>query len=309
MKRSIIKIDEDLCNGCGNCVPNCHEGALQIIDGKARLISDLMCDGLGACLGHCPEGAISIEEREAEEYNEVEVIKGMIPKGKNTIIAHLKHLLDHQQEVFFKQGITYLFDHKEELAFRIEEVVEGLRSKQQASSCGCGGHDHDEEFEEPVHHAHGHNHGGGCPGSAARSFQKPAAQVSTGSLQSELTQWPIQLHLINPSTPHFNGADLLIAADCTAFSMGNFHQDYLKGRKLVIACPKLDQGLDVYLNKIKALITGAHINTITVMRMEVPCCFSLVQIVKRAIEETGSKVPVKEIVVGIDGNIISNNWI
>lgn len=306
MKRSIIKIDEDLCNGCGNCVPNCHEGALQIIDGKARLISDLMCDGLGACIGHCPEGAITIEEREAEAYNEVEVIKGMVPKGKNTIIAHLKHLLDHKQDALFKQGFDYLVTNKKELPFQIEDVVDGLRHKSQSSLCGCGDHGN-HEHQTPVKPAHGHV--GACPGSAARSFGKTEVQGNVGSLQSELTHWPIQLHLINPSSPHFAGADLLIAADCTAFSMGNFHQDYLKGRKLIIACPKLDHGLDVYLEKIKALIMSAGVNTITMLRMEVPCCFSLVQIVNRAKEETGSKVPLKEIVVGINGNILSSNWV
>lgn len=307
MKRSIIKIDEDLCNGCGNCVPNCHEGALQIIDGKARLVSDLMCDGLGACLGYCPEGAISVEEREAEAYNEVEVIKGMVPKGKNTIIAHLKHLLDHEQDALFKQGINYLYEHKNDLGFRMEDVIEGLREKQEPSACGCGNHDEEHSHhQEPAHHA---DQGGGCQGLASRSFGKTENPSVTGSLQSELTHWPIQLHLINPSAPHFIGSDLLIAADCTAFSVGNFHSEYLKGRKLIIACPKLDQGLDVYLEKIKALISEAKVNTITVLRMEVPCCFSLVSIVKRAIAETASKVPVKEVVVGASGNIISSNWI
>ncbi|HOY39815.1 MAG: 4Fe-4S binding protein [Bacteroidales bacterium] len=294
MKRKIIRIDEELCNGCGNCVPNCHEGALQIIDGKARLISDLMCDGLGACLGHCPEGAITVEEREAEEYNETEVMKGMIPNGKNTLIAHFTHLLDHEQDEYFKEGISYLFDRKDELAFDVQEVIEGIRNHVDSKSCGCSGHS---------------NHPGGCPGSQEQSFEKNTKSTDLISSDSQLTHWPIQLHLINPSSAHFKNCDLLVAADCTAFSIGNFHPDYLKGRKLIIACPKLDDGQDSYLEKIRKLIAVAHVNTITVMRMEVPCCFSLVQMVKHAIDETGAKVPLKEIVVGTTGEIVSSNWI
>jgi len=294
MKRKIIRIDEELCNGCGNCVPNCHEGALQIIDGKARLISDLMCDGLGACLGHCPEGAITVEEREAEEYNETEVMKGMIPNGKNTLIAHFTHLLDHEQDEYFKEGISYLFDRKDELAFDVQEVIEGIRNHVDSKSCGCSGHS---------------KHPGGCPGSQEQSFEKNTKSTDLISSDSQLTHWPIQLHLINPSSAHFKNCDLLVAADCTAFSIGNFHPDYLKGRKLIIACPKLDDGQDSYLEKIRKLIAVAHVNTITVMRMEVPCCFSLVQMVKHAIDETGAKVPLKEIVVGTTGEIVSSNWI
>ncbi|NLA24600.1 MAG: 4Fe-4S ferredoxin, partial [Bacteroidales bacterium] len=124
-----------------------------------------------------------------------------------------------------------------------------------------------------------------------------------------LTHWPIQLHLINPAAQHFQNADLLIAADCSAFTLGGFHSEFLKGRKLVIACPKLDSGLDQYLEKIKALLTQSNVNTVTVVRMEVPCCFSLVNLVKAAREQSEVKTPIKEIVVGINGNILSNTWI
>ena len=123
MKRDILKIDEDLCNGCGKCVPNCHEGALQVIDGKVRLVSELMCDGLGACIGYCPEDAITIETREAEPYNEVSVMEQMKGKGKNTVAAHLKHLKDHGETGFLHEGVTYLKDHKTELTFNLEEVM------------------------------------------------------------------------------------------------------------------------------------------------------------------------------------------
>jgi len=130
MKRDIIKIDEELCNGCGLCVPNCHEGALQVIDGKVRLISDLMCDGLGACIGHCPEGAITIEHREAEPYNETAVIEDMIAKGKNVIIAHLKHLKDHNETGFLNEGISYLKNNENNLNFDLNEVLNKIQNNE-----------------------------------------------------------------------------------------------------------------------------------------------------------------------------------
>ncbi len=133
MKRDILKIDEDLCNGCGQCVPNCHEGALQVIDGKVRLVSELMCDGLGACIGHCPEGAITIETREAEPYNEVKVMEQMKDKGKNTIIAHLKHLKDHGETGFLQDGVTYLREHQGELNFDLREVMSEVHNHGKAA--------------------------------------------------------------------------------------------------------------------------------------------------------------------------------
>jgi len=145
MKRDIVKIDEDLCDGCGECIPNCHEGALQIIDGKARLISDLMCDGLGACLGHCPQSAITIEEREAEPYDEVKVMADMVTKGKNVVVAHLKHLKDHGEKVFLNDGITYLLKHKDELDLDVNEIINEIMEENEMEknednlACGCPG--------------------------------------------------------------------------------------------------------------------------------------------------------------------------
>ncbi|PLW98470.1 MAG: 4Fe-4S ferredoxin [Marinilabiliales bacterium] len=297
MKRQIIKIDEELCNGCGACIPNCHEGALQIIDGKARLISDLMCDGLGACIGHCPLGAISIEERVAEAYNETEVISGMIAKGENTIFAHLKHLKDHKEFGYMKEGVKYLNDHREELGFDFDNVLQRLADEEMpkgepsGDSCATGG----------------------CPGSAAKDFSQieidPNKSVpATGDLSSALSHWPVQMHLINPGSSHFRKTDLLIAADCTAFTAGGFHSEYLKGKTLAIACPKLDSGLDSYTDKIRRLIDEAEVNTITAMIMEVPCCGGLLEIIKRAMAEATRKIPVKVIVIGIRGNKISENW-
>ncbi|HKK69287.1 MAG TPA: 4Fe-4S dicluster domain-containing protein [Bacteroidales bacterium] len=295
MKRDIIKINEDLCNGCGACIPNCHEGALQMIDGKARLVSDLMCDGLGACIGHCPQDAISIEKREATPYDEITVIKEMIPKGKNTVKAHLQHLWEHDQHEFVQQGINHLKGHKDELDFTLDEVMPG--DKKQPESCGSG-----------------HSHGGGhaCPGSAIKEMKRssePKTASAPVSDESKLEHWPVQLHLANPEAPYFKGADLLIAADCTAFSMGNFHDKLLKDRKLVIACPKLDSNQNSYLDKLTHIFANAGLNTVTVAIMEVPCCGSLSQLVMTAMQRSGNMVPVKQIIVGVDGEIRQEGWV
>jgi NAD-dependent dihydropyrimidine dehydrogenase PreA subunit len=295
MKRDILKIDEDLCNGCGECVPNCHEGALQVIDGKVRLVSELMCDGLGACIGHCPEGAITIETREAEPYNEVKVMEQMTGKGKNTIIAHLKHLKDHGETGFLQEGVSYLRGHSSELGFALEDVINEV-------------HNHGKN-QGGAHHSH---EGGGCPGSRTMVIENPGnnGTISSASDQpSELRQWPVQMHLVNPNAPYFRGSDLLLAADCVAFSMGNFHSTHLKGKSLAIACPKLDHGADVYVEKLTAMIDTAKINTITVMMMEVPCCGGLLQMVRAALAKSSRKVPVKQLIVGISGNILKEEWL
>jgi NAD-dependent dihydropyrimidine dehydrogenase PreA subunit len=291
MIREIVKIDEDLCNGCGLCVPGCHEGALQIIDNKARLISDLMCDGLGACIGHCPEGAITIEKREATPYNETEVMKEMVLKGKNTVLAHLKHLNDHNETGFLQEGLNYLKANHNNLSFDVEEIIDELYESKPIESQGCAT--------------------GGCPGSKAVSIE-PRKIFLAGGVQdqpSELQQWPVQLHLINPMAPYLKGADLLIAADCTAFAMGNFHSKWLKNKKLVIACPKLDSGAESYINKLAMMIDEAKVNTITVLMMEVPCCGGLLRLVKEAQTMTSRNVPVKAIVVSIKGEVISDTWV
>lgn len=291
MIREIVKIDEELCNGCGDCVPNCHEGALQIIDGKARLISELMCDGLGACLGHCPQGAITIEKREADKYDEVVVISQMIKSGKATVFAHLKHLQEHGETGFLNQALTYIKANRDEIPFKISEVHELLhgekKEKEHSSGAGCG-----------------------CAGSAPQSFNVAGIKMATpvGEVPSELTQWPVQMHLINPAASSFAGADLLVAADCAAFSYGNFHNDYIKGRKLVIACPKLDQGKDIYIQKLTRLIDEARVNTITVVIMEVPCCGGLSQMIQTATQMASRKVPVKEVVISVRGEVLAEEW-
>lgn len=296
MKRTIIKIDEEKCNGCGACVPNCHEGALQIIDGKARLISDLFCDGLGACIGHCPEGAIEMEEREAEAYDEVKVMEVVVKQGRNVVVAHLKHLNDHNESKFLQLGLDFLKAQQYELTME-EKVAIGLIKKQstQQAASGC--------------------HSGGCPGSASHDFRMaptPAKAVQGNSLVSavsELRQWPVQLHLLNPSASYFDHADVLLAADCVAFAMGNFHSRLLKDKILAIACPKLDSNKENYISKLTSMIENSQINTLTVAIMEVPCCGGLLQLAQTALQHATRKVPLKVIQVSIQGEIIAEEWV
>lgn len=304
MKRQIIEIDEEKCNGCGECIPNCHEGALQMIDGKARLISDLMCDGLGACIGHCPEGAIEIIEREAQPYDEIIVIKEMVTKGKNTVIAHLTHLKDHKEFGFYKQGIKWMQENKININFDVDEVINTVSKSEM---------DKKEPVQiktEPIHHHH-HEHGGGCPGSLSQSFNQPETTTAqhTEEVQSQLTHWPVQMHLINPAASHFHNSDLVLAADCVAFSMGDFHNKHLKGKTLAIACPKLDSNTDIYVQKLISLIDDAKINTITVMKMTVPCCGGILQMAQIASQQASRKVPIKSITVDINGKIQHEDWI
>lgn len=306
MKRTIIKIDEELCNGCGLCVPNCHEGALQIIDGKARLISDLFCDGLGACIGHCPLGAITLEERDAEAYDEIKVMEQMVPKGRNTILAHLEHLRDHNENELLQQAIQYIKANNIDMSPSENESKHSAHSHHTpttivqkavaaaASSDGCGG---------------------GCPGSRAMSFDidtdkvNEAASGVVADAPSELRQWPVQLHLLNPMAGYFKGADVVLAADCVAFAMGNFHNRFLKGKTLAIACPKLDSNKEAYVEKLTAMIDESNINTLHVVTMEVPCCSGLVQIANMARHSATRNIPLKKTVISIQGEVISESWL
>lgn len=302
MKREIIHIDEEKCDGCGLCIPNCHEGALQVIDGKARLVSELMCDGLGACIGHCPQDALTIETREAEAYDEIAVVKEIIPKGKNTLIAHLRHLKDHGEHEYLQQAVSFL-KTADELPFNMQEVINAVHEEHVCNHQGAhNGH----------HHSH---HQGGCPGSMPVDLNNRKIEIDpVGSANpvseshSELSQWPVQMHLINPSAAYFKGQDLLVAADCVAYAVAGFHQRFLKGKKLVIACPKLDQGLEQYLEKFRRLIDEAKVNTITVMMMEVPCCQGMMKLIDLAVSQASRKVPVKAMVVSLAGEIVKEEW-
>lgn len=277
MLRDIIIINEEKCNGCGLCVPNCPEGALQVIDGKVRLVSDLLCDGLGACVGECPVGALKVEKREVEPYDERKVMENIIKAGKNTIKAHLKHLYEHNQIAYLEIALNVLKEKNIEIP----------------------------DFKE------GNMHSGGCPGSQIIDFSEDKALNSevNGYVPSQLRQWPIQLHLVSPEAPYYSKADVLLAADCTAFAYGNFHNDFLKGKAIAIACPKLDEGQDIYVEKIKNLVDVAKINTLTVVIMQVPCCFGLLELAKKALSQTNRKVPLKYVVVSLRGEILEESWV
>lgn len=259
--RKIVNIDEDLCNGCGLCVPSCAEGAIQIIDGKARLVADNLCDGLGACLGDCPMNAITIEEREAREFDEA------------AVETHLSKAA----------GM--------EAAARIPTTHLNLRPH--GHGIGTGGH------------------AGGCPGARVLQFDRPAQenQALSSPRASALRQWPVQLHLIPPTAPYFQKAHVVLAADCVAFAMGGFHEQYLDGRSLAIACPKLDQGQEVYLDKLVAMIDNAKIETMTVMIMEVPCCSGLLKLAQAAAAKASRKVPLKLVRVSLQGEVLDEHWV
>jgi Pyruvate/2-oxoacid:ferredoxin oxidoreductase delta subunit len=313
MLRKIIQIDEEKCNGCGLCIPNCHEGALQIIDGKARLISDLFCDGLGACLGHCPEGAIEIIEREAEPYNESVVMETIAKQGRNTILAHLEHLRDHNENEFLREAVAYIKKHNIDLSPGAEtkpiststiifptmkEAMNHIKPEQE-SACGCGS-TRTIDFRADTDKAQ--------PAATAAVTSSPES-VHSDPAPSELRQWPVQLHLVNPMASYFQGADVVLAADCVAYAMGDFHNRLLKNKSIAIACPKLDTNKEVYLDKLSTMISDAKINTLTVPIMEVPCCGGLIQMAKMAVQQSGRNIPIKKIVVGIKGNILSEDWV
>ncbi len=226
--RQIVRIDEEKCNGCGLCVPSCKEGAIQIIDGKARLVEDRLCDGLGSCLGECPQDAISIEEREAEEFDE-------------------------------------------------EAVADHLAA---AAGSACGG---------------------GCPGSMALS---PGGEEDVtprpGTQASQLRNWPVQLTLVPPHAPWLDGADLLISADCVPYALGGFHGELLAGKKVITACPKLDD-VRPYLAKLVEIFRSNDLRRVTVARVEVPCCAGLVALVRQALEASGRSNCFEELVISIEG--------
>ncbi len=278
MERTIIRIDEELCNGCGACVSGCYEGALQLINGKAVMISELYCDGLGACIGECPVGAIMLEKREAEPYSEEAVMERIAPKGEEVILAHLNHLKAHGEKELLKQGLDYLKRHNIKIDF--EKGVTG------EEKLGCG-----------------------CPGSMMREIKKPvvaAFTVAPAAQPSELRQFPVQLQLLNPNAGFLQGADLLLAADCTAFASGNFHSRFLKGRMLAIACPKLDANIQSYIDKLTTLIDVAQIKTLTVLVMEVPCCGGLIRIAGMAREQAERKIPIRVVVLSVEGEMIKD---
>ncbi len=270
MKRDIIKIDEDKCTGCGKCIPGCPEGALQVIDGKARLVSDLFCDGLGACIKDCPEGAMTIEQREAEPYDEYKVMENVVKGGENVIKAHLKHLDEHGEKTFLGQAIDYLNKNN----IKVPEYKEKL-------PCGC-------------------------PGSMQKTISrenKPAVEPS-GSVQPELNNWPIQLQLVNPNASFFDNADLVISADCVPFAHANFHQKFLKNKVLIMFCPKLDKTIESYVDKLAQIFENQNIQSVTLIHMEVPCCGGVEVVVKRALEKANKTMVLKDYTISMSGEVL-----
>jgi NAD-dependent dihydropyrimidine dehydrogenase PreA subunit len=268
--REIIKIDEDKCNGCGLCIPNCPEGALQVIDGKVRLISDLMCDGLGACIGHCPEDAITIEKREAEPYDEKKVMRNIIKQGINVVKAHLLHLKDHNETEFLNQALEVLKE-------------EGIDNPMEETNM-----EHSEQC--------------GCPGAAVREVNEDSDASENAEQKSALRQWPVQLNLLPPQAPFFENSHLLVAADCVPFANPDFHSKLLNGKSVVIGCPKLDD-VEAYQEKLTEIFKLNKVKSVTVAIMEVPCCHGLYAAVEAAVEASGSKIPVIQEVIGVNGDI------
>jgi ferredoxin len=238
--RNIVNIDEEKCNGCGLCISSCKEGAIAIIDGKAKLVSDIYCDGLGACLGECPQDAITVEKREAVEFDEE---------------AAMKH-------------------------------VEKTKTKeQQAKTTACG-----------------------CPGTMSRKIEHQIQEESCGCTdetpaKSQLGNWPVQLKLVPTNAPYFEGADLLLVADCVPFAYADFHKT-LKGKPVVIGCPKLDDS-GYYVDKMADIINDSQIKSLTVVNMEVPCCKGITKIAEAAIAKSGGNIPMEEITISIDGRVLS----
>jgi len=246
MIRKIVQIDPNKCDGCGLCVPSCAEGAITIVNGKARLSADNLCDGLGACLGDCPRDAINIIEREADEFDEEAVEK---------------HL--HGQ------------------------AAESAAPQPPAQPA-------------PAHH-------GGCPGSRMMSFTPPPAaeqQAGAATEPSRLAQWPVQLMLVPPTAPYFQGADLLVTADCVPFAYPSYHRDFLDGKAVVVACPKLDDA-GAYTAKLAEIVRASNLKSITVLRMEVPCCGGIVMAARQALTASGKEIPFREVVIGIRGEVVN----
>jgi ferredoxin len=253
--RKIIHIDEDLCNGCGNCIPACPEQALQIVETpqgpKARLVREFYCDGLGACLGNCPTDALALREEEVEPYDE----EATVARIKDMLETHIKHQKEQNDESPERH---------------VDQRPKSVRV---------------------------------CPGAAVAQWDEEMdLHVKHERMASELRQWPVQIHLVPPTAPFLQNADIAVVADCVPFAYANLHQDFLKGKTVLVACPKFDDA-DAYVEKITRIIEYAQPKSINVIRMEVPCCSGLVTIVREAKKRAGSDVPVNEVIVGIKGDI------
>jgi ferredoxin len=265
--REIIRIDENLCDGCGDCILSCAEGALQIIDGKARLVSDTLCDGFGNCVGSCPQDAITIIKREADDFDET-AIKRHRDDGRKTAMA------------------------------TAEKNTPTARPSRESDPSPV-------TMVSPRQHSTG-----GCPGSAMRMFPAgdniPAENQTTRPAPSQLTQWPVQLMLVPPTAPFLKGREILLAADCCPFAYADFHRDFLAGKALLVGCPKLDD-LNHYREKLEEIFRDSGCTGVTVMMMEVPCCGGLRWAAQQAMEASGKNLPLKEIIIGVRGEILRDS--
>lgn len=268
VERKIVQIDEEKCNGCGICVNACHEGAIQMMNGKARLVSDIYCDGLGDCLGPCPTGAISIVTRSAGEYDAEATAKRMeeMKQGSGPLPCGCPGSMARELKPT-PPAAPKAPSHPDALACGCLGSMS--RSLKEADDCGCGCGCVEEEAGRPV--------------------------------ESELMNWPVQLKLIPPAAPYLKGADILLAADCTAVAVPNFHDKYLKNKPVVIACPKLEDN-DPQIAKLAEIVRTARPASITVLRMEVPCCGGLIRVAEEAAKLSGVEVPIRTVVVGVDGS-------
>ena len=255
MKRKIIHIDRELCNGCGACAAACHEGAIEMVDGKAVLTREDYCDGLGDCLPACPTGAITFEEREAPAYDEAAVLAA---KAKKEAAS---------------QG-------------QVKPLGKPTAPAMPSHGMGSG--------KLPC----------GCPGTNSKRIvrEDSSCAVPSAPVTSRLSQWPVQIKLVPVNAPYFDGANLLIAADCTAYAYGNIHEEFIRGRVTLIGCPKLDEG--DYAEKLTAIISKNNIKSVTILRMEVPCCGGIENAAKRAIQASGKFLPWRVVTVTTDGRLI-----
>ena len=311
MKRRIIRIDEEKCNGCGACAAACHEGAIEMIDGKAKLTREDYCDGLGDCLPQCPTDAISFEEREAPAYNEAAVLAARRQKQAAHSGCPGTQARILRREDMPTQNSTHGCPGSQARAIQRKEVSGGSTASSDAPTCGT-----DSSVQNTAH---------GCPGSQARTLRRedmpaqPAAHGCPGSRMrtlthsetpaqsdapaaSELRQWPCQIRLAPVRAPYFDGAKLLIAADCTAYAYARFHSDFMRGKVTLIGCPKLD-GVD-YAEKLTEILRANDIQSVTVLRMEVPCCGGLENAAKRALQACGKFLPWQVVTLSIDGRIL-----
>ena len=277
MKRKIIKIDEEKCNGCGLCATACHEGAIDIIDGKAKLVRENYCDGLGDCLPSCPTGAITFEEREAPAYDDAAV--------KRTQEEHRNQV----KNMTFEE-IMQIEDENERRKMMV------AKQKEQGHSAHQGGCPGSRAMQMQSANT------SGCPGAASEALAAHTQEASPTRATARLAQWPCQIKLVPTEAPFFDGAKLLIAADCTAYAYANMHEDFMKGRTTIIGCPKLD-AVD-YSEKLTAIIANNDIKDVTIVRMEVPCCGGLETAAKNALQASGKFIPWQVVTISRDGRIL-----